>query len=134
MCLALGTRIKGVEQRVDRLGHDTEGSGIAVAEVTNCVEHLEKDRDNSRDDIAYLKSQSMRNNLILTGIPEVNGETAKVTETKLREHLQNAMKIAKEVVDSIQLERVHRSPGHPTPGKTRSIVAKFDFFKDREAV
>ncbi|KAH3824032.1 hypothetical protein DPMN_125860 [Dreissena polymorpha] len=42
MCLALETRIKGVEQRVDRLEHDTEGSGIAVAEVTSRVEHLEK--------------------------------------------------------------------------------------------
>ncbi|KAH3775679.1 hypothetical protein DPMN_177085 [Dreissena polymorpha] len=118
MCLALETRIKGVEQRVDRLEHDTEGSGIAVAEVTSRVEHLEKERDNLRDDMAYLKSQSMRNNLIFTGIPEVNSETSEVTETKLRAHLQNAMKIAKEVVDSMQLERVHRSPGHPTPGKT----------------
>ncbi|KAH3889707.1 hypothetical protein DPMN_013770 [Dreissena polymorpha] len=44
------------------------------------------------------------------------------------------MKITKEVVESMQIERVHRSPGHPTPGKTRSIVAKFAFFKDREAV
>ncbi|KAH3729695.1 hypothetical protein DPMN_055673 [Dreissena polymorpha] len=44
------------------------------------------------------------------------------------------MKIAKEVVDSIQLERVHRSPGYPTAGKTRSIAAKFAFFKDRETV
>ncbi|KAH3718242.1 hypothetical protein DPMN_061042 [Dreissena polymorpha] len=43
------------------------------------------------------------------------------------------MKISKEVVDSMQLERVHRSPGHPTPGKTRSIVAKFSFFKESEA-
>ncbi|KAH3825567.1 hypothetical protein DPMN_127447 [Dreissena polymorpha] len=43
MCLALETRIKGVEQRVDHMEHKTEGAGIAVAEVTSCVEHLEKE-------------------------------------------------------------------------------------------
>ncbi|KAH3715372.1 hypothetical protein DPMN_058080 [Dreissena polymorpha] len=72
--------------------------------------------------MTYLKSQSMRNNLIFTGVPEVDGETPEVTETKLRVHLQNATKIAKEVAESMQIERVHRSLGYPTPGKTRSIV------------
>ncbi|KAH3797406.1 hypothetical protein DPMN_150987 [Dreissena polymorpha] len=53
----LETRIKGVEQRVDRLEHDTECAGIAVVEVTSRVEHLEKERENLRDDMTYLKSQ-----------------------------------------------------------------------------
>ena len=134
MCLALETRIKGVEQRVERLEHASEGAGIAVADVTSRVEHLEKERDNFRDDMTYLKSQSMRNNLIFTGVPEVAGETPEVTESTLRKHIHEALKIAKDAADRMQFERVHRSPGQPTPGKTRSIVAKFAFFKDREAV
>ncbi|KAH3824620.1 hypothetical protein DPMN_126457 [Dreissena polymorpha] len=58
-CLALETRIKGVEQRVDRLEHATQGAGFAVAEVTSLMKHLEKERDNIEDDIAYRKSQLM---------------------------------------------------------------------------
>ncbi|KAH3818568.1 hypothetical protein DPMN_120289 [Dreissena polymorpha] len=54
--------------------------------VTSEVEHLQKECDNFRDDMAYLKSQSTRNNLIFTDVPDVDGETPEVTETKLREH------------------------------------------------
>ena len=34
----------------------------------------------------------------------------------------------------MKFERVHRTSNERTPGKPRSIVAKFAFFKDREAV
>ncbi|KAH3832323.1 hypothetical protein DPMN_105607 [Dreissena polymorpha] len=61
MCLALETHIKGVEKRIDRLEHATEGAGITAAKVTSRAEHLEKERDNFRDDMVYLKSQSTRN-------------------------------------------------------------------------
>lgn len=87
--------------------------------------------------MAYLKSQSMRNNLVFTNIPEDTAggnESVEATERKLRQHFQDALKIAKETADSIRFERVHRSPGYPVPGKLRTIVAKFTFFKDREFV
>ena len=56
------------------------------------------------------------------------------TEANLSQHLVDAMKIQKEVADNIQFESVHRSPREPLPRKTRSIVAKFTYFKDRELV
>ena len=79
----------------------------------------------------------MRNNLIFTGIEEDNttgNEPPAVTENKLRAFLQERLKIAKEAVDAMRFERVHRSSSHPVTGKVRSVVAKFAFFKDREVV
>ncbi|XP_052217926.1 uncharacterized protein LOC127835529 [Dreissena polymorpha] len=101
------------------------------------MQQLEKERDTLRDNVSYLQSQSMRNNLIFTGVTEDNStgnEPPEVTERKLRQHLQDAFKIAHEVVDTIRFERVHRSPGSPISGKVRNIVAKFTFFKERETV
>ncbi|KAH3768683.1 hypothetical protein DPMN_169902 [Dreissena polymorpha] len=80
MRLALETRINGVEHRVDRLGHATEGAGIAVAEVTSRVEHWDQ-QDKFREDTRYLKSRSMRNKLIFTDEPEIMVETPKSTES-----------------------------------------------------
>ena len=56
------------------------------------------------------------------------------TEKRLRQHLHDACKVARDVADSIKFERVHRSPGSPISGKVRNIVAKFTYFKDRESV
>ncbi|KAH3768684.1 hypothetical protein DPMN_169903 [Dreissena polymorpha] len=44
------------------------------------------------------------------------------------------MKITNDVADAVHFEGVYRFPGQAIPWKTRSIAAKFAFFKDREAV
>lgn len=126
---------KKVGERLQRLEDKVDGTDINVGLMASRVEELEKERDSLRDDVAYLKSQSMRNNLIFTGVTETgSNETYEQTEAKLRQHLVDAMKIQKEVADNIRFERVHRSPSEPQAGKTRSIVAKFTYFKDRELV
>ncbi|KAH3840022.1 hypothetical protein DPMN_113464 [Dreissena polymorpha] len=74
---------------------------------------MEQKRQQFSDEIAYLKSQSMRNNLILTGIEEDNSqgnESQVVTERKLREHLSEKLKIPNETVEGLRFERVHRTP------------------------
>ncbi len=48
--------------------------------------------------------------------------------------MKSALNLSKDMVDGIRFERVHRSPSHPIPGKTRNIVAKFTYFQDRERV
>lgn len=80
-----------------------------------------------------MKSQSMRNNLIFTNIPESTMESAVETEEKIRKHLHEKMKLAKEQADQMGFERVHRK-GQKEPGRIRHIVAKFTLFKDREYV
>ncbi|XP_045182697.2 uncharacterized protein LOC123541337 [Mercenaria mercenaria] len=93
-----------------------------------------------QETIEYMQSQSMRNNLIFSGVEESDSEKPEVTEGKLRAVLVDKMKLARDYVDSLKLERVHRTgdmsasnPGRRTP-KYRNIIVKFTFFKDREIV
>ncbi|XP_052812861.1 uncharacterized protein LOC128240302 [Mya arenaria] len=135
--VALEDRVKRTDERVGKLEDKVDSVDVEAAQMADRMATLEKQREELRDDVAYLKSQSMRNNLIFTNIPEDNStgnESAEVTEDKLRQHLQDTLKLAKETVESIRFERVHRSPGQPVPGRIRNIVAKFTFFKDREVV
>lgn len=135
--LAIDDKMKKVDDRVTRLENAADGADIHSAQVASRVEVLEKEKERLQDDLAYVKSQTMRNNLIFVGVPEDNTggrETPDRTESILRLHLQNAMKIAKETAESIKFERIHRSPSAPQAGKVRSIVAKFTFFRDREYV
>ncbi|XP_052788391.1 uncharacterized protein LOC128223149 [Mya arenaria] len=134
---ALDARVKKVDERVIRLEDKVDGADIHTAELAERTRVLEKERDALRDDVSYLQSQSMRNNLVFFGVPEDNtngSEPAEATERKLRLHLQDAFKIAKETAESIRFERVHRSPGSPITGKIRNIIAKFTYFKDREMI
>ncbi|KAH3870882.1 hypothetical protein DPMN_034073 [Dreissena polymorpha] len=81
---------------------------------------MEQKRQQLSDEVAYLKSQSMRNNLFFTGIVEDNSqgnESQVVTERKLREHLSEKLKIPKETVEGLRFEREHRTPSQPERGK-----------------
>jgi hypothetical protein len=135
--VALDDRCKKTTERVERVEDRVDTVDMGAALLSSRVAELEKERSELRDDLTYMQSQSMRNNLVFTNIPEADGtenETADVSEKKLRQHLQSALKIAKETAESIRFERVHRTPGHRLKGKTRNIVAKFSFFQDRELV
>ena len=135
--VALDDKAKRVYDRVSRIEDKVDGADIGTPLLQEKVQGLEKERDTLRSDISYLKSQSMRNNLVFTGVPESlssGHEAAEVTERKLRAHLHEALHLTKEMADSVRLERVHRSPGSATAGKVRPIVAKFTYFKDRETV
>lgn len=123
--VALEDKVKKVGERVERLENKVDGTDIHVAELSERVQELEKERESLRDDVSYHQSESMRNNLIFKRVQEDNtngNEAPEITERKLRQHLQDAFKITREIVDSIRFERVHRSPGYPIAGKVRNIV------------
>ena len=129
--MALEDRVKRVDERVTRLEDKVDGTDIHAADLAERMQRLERERNTLRDDVSYLQSQSMRNNLIFTGVPEENtggSEPVEVTERWLRQHLQDAFKFTWEVTEGIKFERVHRSPGTPVTWKTRNILAKFTFF------
>ncbi|XP_052278539.1 uncharacterized protein LOC127877007 [Dreissena polymorpha] len=135
--VALEDRVRKVDERVTRIEDKVDGADFYAAQLSEWVQELEKQRDTLRDNVTYLQSQSMRNNLIFTGVSEDNSngsEPPETTEKRLRQHLHDACKIARDVADSIKFERVHRSPGSQISGKVRNIVAKFTYFKDRESI
>ena len=78
-----------------RLEDKVESTDISTALFAGKIEELEKVRDSARDEVTYLMSQSMRNNLIFTNIPDDNSsgnESREITEKKLRNHLHEAVK------------------------------------------
>ncbi|KAH3775741.1 hypothetical protein DPMN_177418 [Dreissena polymorpha] len=134
LCVALEDRVGKVDERVTRLEDKVDAADFHSAQLSERVQELEKERDTLRNNLTYLQSQFMRNNLIFTGIAEVNStgrEPPETTERKLRQHLHDACKIVRDVADSIRFERVHCSPDSPISGRITNIVAKFTYFKDR---
>ncbi|KAH3721304.1 hypothetical protein DPMN_064224 [Dreissena polymorpha] len=65
--VALEDRVRKVDERVTRLEEKVDGADIHAAQMSERVQELEKQRDTLRDNVTYLQSQSMRNNLIFTG-------------------------------------------------------------------
>jgi len=63
-----------------------------------------------KDDINYMQSQTMRNNLIRVfgNIPEETNETPVRSEQIIKDFIISKLKIAKEEVDNMRFERVHR--------------------------
>ena len=69
---------------------------------------LEKERDVLREEVTYLQSQSMRSNLLFSNIPEVRAGEIEDAEVTVRDFMMEKMKVAKDVVDKMAIERAHR--------------------------
>ena len=90
---------------------------------------LESKEKSLKEELVYLQSQSMRNNLIFVNIQEdLTAGKAEDTKTVLRKFLVQKTKIVQEEVNNLQFDRVHRM-GVKRDNSVRSIVAKFTLFK-----
>ena len=114
---------------------------FAIGSAQDEITQLNNDKKKMQDSLLYLQSQSMRNNLVFSGLTEDGNEKPEITEGKVRQFMVEKMKIAQDIVDGFQLERVHRMgvnySGATSSGarsRPRNIVAKFLYYKDRETV
>ncbi|KAJ8408800.1 hypothetical protein AAFF_G00246180 [Aldrovandia affinis] len=74
----------------------------------------------------------MRDNLIFKGIPEKKDENP---EAVIRNFMQKEMKMTSEQVNKISVARAHRmGRKNEQNNYPRVIVAKFDFFKQKEEI
>ena len=94
------------------------------------IEKLEKENEILNKSVIDLKARSMRDNLLFYNIPESKDEnTTEIIHKLLEEKLQ--------IEDSykIKIDRSHRL-GREKQGvkKPRPIVAKFNFYQDRENI
>ena len=127
----MGERVHNVEEKVD-------ATDFSLGLMSDKVIHLEKERDLLKDEVVYLQSQSMRNNLIFGNIPEA--DQREDTEQVVRDFMVDKLKLARSMVDEIQFERVHRmgpkSNGNAAARskRDRNLVAKFNLYKEREHV
>lgn len=119
-------RISTVEERV-------ESADFNLSIVSSKVQELETKNKQLNDELLYVQSQSMRNNIVFGNIEEaLPGETENA-ESVVRDFLVSKMKLASDLVSEMKFERIHRM-GEKRPGKNRPIVAKFNLFKERELV
>ena len=120
-----------VTDRIDQLEFSLGMAQDQITQMTN-----EKAKVN--DTLLYVQSQSVRNNLVFTGITESANEKPDVTESNLRKFMVEKLQMAQDIVAGFQLERVHRmgdnSGSFDRAARPRNIVAKFLRFKDREVV
>lgn len=126
-------RQKKVDERMSTIEDKQDSVNLSLGFTNEKVSNLEKENNRLSGDLVYLQSQSMRNNLLFSGLAEAQQEVPRQTEGMLREFMVDKLEIAQELVDQIVLERVHRV-GQNVRGGPRSIVAKFSLFKDRETV
>ena len=114
--VTLNDRNRLFDERLNKIEDKVESCDFAVGLVNDRIVTLEKEKDMLKDALVYLQSQSMRNNLVFSNIPEDLSETNEITENKVRDFIHNQLKLAKELVDQIAFERVHRNLAE-TPGK-----------------
>ena len=84
---------KKLDQRLTSVEEKTETTDFAMGMVNSKIVVLEKERDKLRDDVVYLQSQSMRNNLIFSNIKEAADESVVTAEVVVRHFIYEKMKI-----------------------------------------
>lgn len=83
------------------------------------------------DKMDYLEGQSKRNNLIIDGIEETQGETWTETEQKV----QNIFKEQLQLKESIEVERAHRTGRYESRRpRPRPVVVKFEKYRDKTTI
>ena len=84
--------------------------------------------------VSYLEGQSIRDNLVLFGIPEQQEEAWDGCEDEVRKVLDENLKLQGALSDTeVGIERAHRI-GKKQQGKTRPIVVKFSRYKTKNAI
>ena len=131
--LALEDKNQKVTERVVAVEEKVESTDFALGMLSDKVVTLEKERNLLKDEVTYLQSQSMRSNLLFSNIPEVAPGVNEDAEAVVKVFLVEKMKVAKDAVYQMVMERVHRI-GPKQHGRCRKIVAKFLQLKIRSSL
>ena len=144
---AMKGKVEEMEESMTFINNEFESNKDEISTVKDCLVELNEKVDTSDGNVTDLKSdlntlsagyeeiknkqvmleaRSMRDNLLFTGISELENEN---TEDVVKLFIKREMKIN----DDIAFERVHRI-GQKQRGKHRAIVAKFSSFKEKEEV
>lgn len=130
---------KEQHEKTNKLTDELDGLKITMAEAQSEISKLKEDKAKIEDNLLYVQSQSMRNNLVFANITESAHEKPEDCEKLIRQLMVEKLQLAQDVVDKIGFERVHRMPmdtvtRQGSRDRPRNIVAKFSSFKDREMI
>ena len=79
-----------------------------------------------------LKGRSMRDNLLFFGFPEAQDPRNERCISKILDFCEIELELG-DVRETVKIDRAHRL-GQRKPNKIRPIVAKFNYFQDKEAI
>lgn len=128
-------KTKITNDKINTIDERVEGLEFAEGLSRDKLTQLEEQNEKLKDTISYLQSQSMRNNLVFCNIKENPDEKPLDTEEIIRHFMVEKLELAKEIVDQMKLERVHRMGAKSRNANfDRKIVCKFNLFTDREMV
>lgn len=134
--MAFDSEIRDMRESIDFACNEASQANNSVVQTTKKVSSLEEENEKLKKELIDLKlrtvmneSQSRRNNLLFHGIIE----TAKESWQDCEKAVSNVLKKDMNISEDIKFERVHRI-GYKTPNNARSIIVKFNSFKDREQV
>lgn len=82
----------------------------------------------------YLDNYGRRNNLVIKGVKEGNGETSDICLGLAKQFMTNNLKLNAGYVDSLDIVRCHRIGGKPTGGFHRPIIVRLQRFRDRQLI
>ena len=125
--------ITDLKKEVSNLNGRLQESQQTVSSLQNNLQQAKREHQSLQDQIIRLESQSRRDNLILDGIPEKNGESNEDCKKLVISILESNMAIPD--AQSIKIVRCHRlGPKQQHAGRPRSIIFKLHFFGDRERI
>ena len=109
-------QLKENKDSITKISDRIDTFEFALGTAHEQITQLNSDKKRMQDSILYLQSQSMRNNLVFSVITEDNHENPEATEVKVRHFMVDKLKIAQDIVDGFQLERVHRMGSNLSSG------------------
>ena len=132
----LETDLSTVKESMEFACKESSEAKESASAAQKNYQAIETENTNLKCEIALLKSkvtqqesQSRRNNLLFNGIVEKDNESWEDCENSICNVIKNTMG----VVTVPKFDRVHRI-GNKIPGRNRTIIAKFCFFKERDIV
>lgn len=86
---------KKSNERFNKIEDSVESADFNLVKTVEKVTTLEKKEDEMKNEMLYLQSQSMRNNLIFTSIQESTGSAVENCEKLVRDFMVEKMRLAK---------------------------------------
>ncbi|CAG2227463.1 unnamed protein product [Mytilus edulis] len=119
--------VKYVKTTVTQVKNDLNDQAIELKrEIKSTLSGIREENEDLKETVLDLKCRSMKNNLVFTGLHEIQEED---TEDVIRKFVLNELRITHRV----ELGNVHRFGHGAMPGRRgrpRPIVARFIFYKD----
>lgn len=131
---ALRESLEFSQEHIQNLTQENKTLKDSVKTLTNQITTLASDNKTIKETLLDVQSRSMRDNLVLTGLPEQSSED---TEKVVKDFMSTQLKLPTSTVNSITFHRVHRiGQKNTTTGnnRPRPIVAKFEHYKQKQHV